>query len=397
MRNDTHDPWSSSLCALGLAAAASALGAGCVGSGGDAANGAADAVGDAGLEAAYDSLPPLLVMGDAAPEAAAESGVPGTWSAQSVPLMLTAVWGSGPVDAWIANASGGPEGALLHWDGSAWAPAQGVPFGASHGVWGSGPDDLWTTLTPYGGPGHWDGHTWTVVDTGGVGFVQAVWGNGPNDVWAVGHDGSFGQWGFIQHFDGHAWTDASPFLQQQSNAFTAHNVSAGFSGLGGSGPDDVWAVGPGSYSLNASLDAIAHWDGTAWSASVPKSGHRYSAVWASSQSDAWAVGDAVRHWDGTSWSTSLEGSDAGLPNFGEAPPYNGVWGSGPNDVWVVGDHGTILHWNGAAWSPVASGTTDDLYGVWGSGPFDVWVVGDHGTILHYALPPAGPCSLDCPG
>jgi hypothetical protein len=35
------------------------------------------------------------------------------------------------------------------------------------------------------------------------------------------------------------------------------------------------------------------------------------------------------------------------------------------------------------WSPMTSGTTNDLNGVWGSSSSDVFAVGYNGTILHY--------------
>jgi hypothetical protein len=60
----------------------------------------------------------------------------------------------------------------------------------------------------------------------------------------------------------------------------------------------------------------------------------------------------------------------------------GVWGAGANDVWAVGAGGTILHWDGATWSPSASGTTATLRDVWGSASDDVWAVGP-GTLLHW--------------
>lgn len=53
-----------------------------------------------------------------------------------------------------------------------------------------------------------------------------------------------------------------------------------------------------------------------------------------------------------------------------------------DDAWAVGDGGTILHWIGAAWAPVRSGTAADLWGVFGRGD-NLWAVGDGGTILYY--------------
>src|SRR5438552_18810283 len=61
-----------------------------------------------------------------------------------------------------------------------------------------------------------------------------------------------------------------------------------------------------------------------------------------------------------------------------------AWGSASNDVWAVGEGGTILHWDGRAWSASASGTGNGLYRVWGSASNDVWTVGAGGTIVHGA-------------
>ena len=61
----------------------------------------------------------------------------------------------------------------------------------------------------------------------------------------------------------------------------------------------------------------------------------------------------------------------------------GVWGSGPDNIFAVGDSGTILHYNGTAWTAMDSGSTSNLKGVWGSALNDVYAVGDSGIILHY--------------
>src|SRR6185436_15168757 len=82
------------------------------------------------------------------------------------------------------------------------------------------------------------------------------------------------------------------------------------------------------------------------------------------------AGGTIVRWNGSAWSSVASGT----PNH-----LYGVWGSGPSDVWAVGDVGTILHWDGSAWWKVPSGTTHDLRGVWGSGPSDVWAVGAPGN------------------
>ena len=61
----------------------------------------------------------------------------------------------------------------------------------------------------------------------------------------------------------------------------------------------------------------------------------------------------------------------------------GAWAASPNDVWAVGDNGTIEHFDGTAWSLIASPVTTSLDAVWGSGATDVWAAGDEGTLVHY--------------
>jgi len=67
-------------------------------------------------------------------------------------------------------------------------------------------------------------------------------------------------------------------------------------------------------------------------------------------------------------------------------PHNiffGLWAASPTDVWALGGAGTILHWNGSAWSPVPSGVREILLGIWGAAADDVWAVGSDGVILRH--------------
>ena len=59
-----------------------------------------------------------------------------------------------------------------------------------------------------------------------------------------------------------------------------------------------------------------------------------------------------------------------------------IWVAAEDDVWAVGYGGTIIHWDGQAWSSRAiPGAHDDLYTVWGTGT-QVWV-GGAGTTRHW--------------
>lgn len=61
-----------------------------------------------------------------------------------------------------------------------------------------------------------------------------------------------------------------------------------------------------------------------------------------------------------------------------------IQGTAADDVWAVGsdvgDGPLVLHWDGAAWETVATGTTGDLWWVWPT-PERVTMVGAGGTIL----------------
>ncbi len=59
-----------------------------------------------------------------------------------------------------------------------------------------------------------------------------------------------------------------------------------------------------------------------------------------------------------------------------------VWVNSPLDAWAVGEKGTILHWDGTAWSAVLlAAATDDLLSVW-SCEGEAWIGGVHRLIAH---------------
>ncbi len=62
-----------------------------------------------------------------------------------------------------------------------------------------------------------------------------------------------------------------------------------------------------------------------------------------------------------------------------------IWGSSPTDIWVVGEAPVALHWDGQAWNEMPFGVSRPgmLFGVWASGPQDVFAVGDGGAVLHF--------------
>jgi hypothetical protein len=62
-------------------------------------------------------------------------------------------------------------------------------------------------------------------------------------------------------------------------------------------------------------------------------------------------------------------------------PLHAAWVVSPTDAIAVGAGGLIVQFDGTAWKPVESGTTEDLIALWGSGVQRVWAVGANGTIV----------------
>jgi hypothetical protein len=148
------------------------------------------------------------------------------------------------------------------------------------------------------------------------------------------------------------------------------------------GPNDVWIVG--TYELLVTPNEMQnetytlHWNGTAWkivlmpleNSSNVNNFFQFRSIKANSPSDVWAVGGMgvagqvgkgrtlIEHWNGTAWSivaSPSPGSDANLTGV--------TTGNASNDVWAVGydfvpGTSTIqtltLNWNGTAWATVAS-------------------------------------------
>lgn len=105
-------------------------------------------------------------------------------------------------------------------------------------------------------------------------------------------------------------------------------------------------------------------------------------VWGTSSSDIYAVGEGgtVLYYDGVAWTPMASHTVETL---------YGIWGSGGNwgggdRVYAVGGGGTMLRYSGSGWSQMTvPPSTPALYGVWGNSATDVFAVGANGTVLYY--------------
>jgi hypothetical protein len=300
----------------------------------------------------------------------------GGWSgvASGTTTGLLGVWGSSWNDVWAAGSGG----VVTHWDGATWSGVPGGTASSLQGVWGSSGTDVWA-VGAGGVMMRWNGASWSSMTTGTTTDVTSVWGRSASDVWAVGAGGT------ILHWTGGGWSGE-----------TSGTTSALLSVRGTA--SDVWAVGVGGTAL--------HRTGSTWSGVASGTTNALDGVWALAPDNAFAVGGGgtVLWWNGTAWLKEPTTTTAilfGIWNFwsvgsggtilnlytpvasGTAQNLFGVWGSSASDVWAVGQFGTALRYDGSAWSSVARGTLNDLNSVWGSSASDVWAVGGLGTIVHW--------------
>lgn len=109
-------------------------------------------------------------------------------------------------------------------------------------------------------------------------------------------------------------------------------------------------------------------------------GEELNAAWTVDANDVWAAGDdgTLVHWDGKAWSHV----DAATRTHLAA-----LWGSSASDLWAVGGgiggEPNLVHFDGTKWSAVDAGTNANLSAIWGSARDDVWAAGSSGIITHY--------------
>lgn len=86
----------------------------------------------------------------------------------------------------------------------------------------------------------------------------------------------------------------------------------------------------------------------------------------SDRNSVWAVGTngTIVKWNGLAWSAQPSGTTEWLRS---------VWGTDANNIWAVGNNGSMVKWNGSDWFAQNSGTSQHLLGVWGSDSNNVWI------------------------
>jgi len=233
---------------------------------------------------------------------------------------------------------------------------------------------------------HWDGTAWSIVPTPTVvtGTLSGVAAISSTDVWAGGGFllSSRGNTAQFLHWNGRKWSVAKSPTVAGASIFGMAAVSS----------SNVWAVGRSLTSIGVAQPLIEHWNGRMWAVVASPAASTQNTlllgVTAISAGDVWAVGDfqnasgvfqtLTEHWNGTAW--SIVASPSGV---GPEAELLGVAAVSTSDVWAVGDSGSntlIERWNGTSWavvaSPSPSGTLfNTLAGAAVVSANDIWAVG----------------------
>jgi hypothetical protein len=233
-----------------------------------------------------------------------------------------------------------------------------------------------------GSKNQWD-KKWNISEYSPGTALNGVAGTAAADVFAVGANG------VILHFDGAAWTETG------SGTTVALN--------------SVFSSGSGAYAVGAQ-GLVLHYNGTEWSRAAAAGENGLQDIWGganslviagefgtllnssftgaaeldvalrtvagSSDGDIHVAGEAgaIFHFDGLAWIPMDSGTTQWL---------NGIWSGSPSHAVAVGENGAIVRFDGLAWTPMNSGTTQTLNGVCGFSADDLYAVGNNSLILHY--------------
>jgi hypothetical protein len=216
-------------------------------------------------------------------------------------------------------------------------------------IWGASDTDIFAVGSG-GAILNYNGTAWSRMTSGTSNDFLAIYGTSSSDVWAVGSD-------VLAHFDGTSWNSSYTGPTGESTDYLA-----------------VWGSSPSFYEVGHTGGNFIKWNGSAW---VPEpsnpGGPGKSALSGCNGSDIWATDNALGwayQYSGSTWSL-----DTSVPS---TVPRYGVACVSKTLVIFVGQGGSVIDWNGTAFSTETSGVTADLHAISASGS-TVVAVGNSGT------------------
>lgn len=194
-----------------------------------------------------------------------------------------------------------------------------------------------------------DGVCWVLPEPQGN-PLASVYAHSATAIWAVGQAGT------IVFFDGTSWRSQVSGVSQDLQA------------IFGSDPGDVWAAGAGG--------TLLHFDGTRWSRVDSGTTGSLQSGWASSRANAWLLSDNTPlRWDGVRWTRQAP--------LGFGITYRVIFGADPNTIWAAGGGG-IARFDGSSWKQeTLPGTAPNLRSLWVGSSKEAWAVGDSGATFHW--------------
>jgi hypothetical protein len=294
------------------------------------------------------------------PEVSSVTGLAGAVAATSADDIWSLVWGEAGDGFGVAGAR------LMHLTGDGWQPQVLPPVTvydmaetSSGQVWVVSRDAAWRLAS-----GSWARDRFPER----LSVARAILPFGPDDVWVAGDTAAPNPSPSLSHWDGASWSEVA-LPSTQSDSWIA--------AIGGSAPDDVWAI----TRFKAGVQPM-HWDGSAWAAlpsqSVPRTDDPSTKIVASAPDDAWLMaGSSLFHWDGAAWTSVPSSVDA---------PFSDI-ASGPSGTWLVNGAAAsdkkLQRWDGTQWVPTAPAPPARYLSARGGGEsFKLAVAGNEVVVIH---------------
>lgn len=284
-------------------------------------------------------------------------------------------------DGWIVGTKKLGE-FFARWNGAFWSRipvTSSVPDVDLNAIASLSNEDAWSVGDRSSGNAlmlHWDGSNWSRVYPVGVSNenLYGISCLSGQDCWAVGNKRTFAFW------NGTTWAPGN--VKTNGNINSGQVPNKQINAVSCSATNDCWAVGV----FDSSQSLFVFWDGAQWKRKLPAvsvPAVNFNGVSCTASNDCWAVGNksggdaVIAHWDGSTWARVYP---AGGPYASDLNAVKCVNGS---DCWAVGQSGTVLHYNGASWTSVASSATRDLNAVDCNATDNCWAVGASTEIIRW--------------
>lgn len=318
-------------------------------------------------------------------------------------VVFTSIWGSAADDIYVgmkllAGASE-LEYVMMHFDGTAWKPVTDSAFYSGsyiYAVTGTDRNNVFA-MGLQSNIYHFDGSSWkwmlggaqlnlsgasasptgTVVAVGELGviyrYTEADWNFERSESfdtlqgsWSTGSKAYIGGDQGIFMFDG---------VQMMPQELPEYDGVFSYSGFWGFSDKAVYAVAAGAIDEDDARIVLG-FDGAAWSVLLNELGDGLQAIWGTSPSNLYAVGNkgVILQYNGADWNRMTSPVDS---------PLYSIWGAAADNIYAVGNDGTFIKYDGKAWSKVPVNLNTQLLSVNGTGPDNILVVGGQGTVLHY--------------